>query len=104
MPTILPNNATNNITGFYSYSQWIQEASNGYFFPAVLLGLFVIIFMTIKGTFVSIGKSFAAASFFIMVISIFMGVLGFLNPSFIYISIVLVAIGGIWAYVEGKNE
>ena len=99
----LPTNATINITGFKTYGDWVQEVSNGSFFPFILLGLFVIIFMMFKaGT--SNGKSFVGSSFICMVLAILLTTLGWLSSAYMYVSIILTAIGAVWAYHDNVYE
>ena len=61
MGVILPTNATNNITGFYSLGQYVQEASGDVFFPAILFGLFIILFVITKSS-ISTNPSTATSS------------------------------------------
>jgi hypothetical protein len=104
MGVILPTNATNNITGFYSLGQYVQEASGDIFFPAILFGLFIILFVITKSMIITNGKSFVGSSFIIMILGIMLSTLGFLAPKFMYITIIMTAVGAVWAYVEGKTE
>ena len=103
MPHNLPTNATVNITGAKTYFDWVQEVSDGSFFPSILLGLFVILFMILRvGT--SNGKAFVGASFISMILSILLTTLGWLAPMYMYIAIVLTAIGAVWAYMDNTFE
>ena len=103
MPSTLPTNATVNITGAKSYFDWVQEVSDGSFFPAILLGLFIIIFMLFRaGT--TNGKAFVGTAFICMVLSILLVTLGWLAPMYMYILIVLTAIGAVWAYTDNIIE
>jgi len=97
--TILPTDASQNITGIFSFMQWTQEASDGVFIPSILLGLWIIVFVMLKGT-TNSPNAFVGTSALIMLISIMFTTMGFLSSSYMYISILLTAIGVVWAYLE----
>jgi hypothetical protein len=103
MASTLPINAAQNITGAKSYFDWVQEVSNGSFFASILLGLFIIMFMIFKGA-TSNGKAFIGASFICMVFAILLTTLGWLAPMYMYITIVLTAIGAVWSYMDDSFE
>ena len=103
MAAKLPTNATQNITGAKTYFDWVQDVSGGHFFSAILLGLFVIFFMIFRsGT--SNGKAFLGSSFICMILSIFLVMLGWLYSGYMYMLIVLTAIGIVWAYLDDTLE
>ena len=99
MVTKLPTNSTVEITGFKSLADWVQEASGGIFFPAMLFGMFVIFFMMLKSNYTS-GKAFAGTSFVCMIIGIMLSVLGWLSSGYMYALILMTAFGVVWAYLE----
>jgi hypothetical protein len=101
MPSTLPTNST--ITGGKTYFDWVQEVSNGKFMPSILFGIFVILFMLFK-TVTSNGKAFVGSAFICMVTSIFLSTLGWMAPSYMYATIILTAIGSVWAFLEDKQE
>ena len=99
----LPTDASVNITGAKTYIDWVQEASEGSFIPAILLGLFVIIFMLLRAT-TNNAKAFLGTSFICMIFAILLTTLGWLAPMYMYILIVMTAIGAAWAYLSDANE
>jgi hypothetical protein len=104
MPSILPTNATQNITGMKSYVDYlVNDVASGWIFPPILFGLFIIIFMLFKGNSTN-GKAFAGTSFIIMVFAILLSVLNWLAPMYMYATIVMTGIGAVWAYLENANE
>lgn len=103
MATQLPTESNITIDGAKTYVDWVQEASNGNFFNAILFGLFIIIFMMFKG-FTPNGKAFLGSSFICMIISIMLSMLQWLPPGMMYGFIILTAIGVVWAFVEDKTE
>lgn len=102
MPNVLPNQATTNITDTYTYMKWVQETTDGYFFPSILFGLFIIIFVMLRPS-SSNGKALLGSSFIIMVISIMLATLGFLSSGYMYASIIITAISAVMAYLENTE-
>jgi hypothetical protein len=103
MPATLPTNANVTIEGAKTYFDWVQEVSNGSFFPSILFGLFVIMFMMFKA-FSSNGKAFAGSSFICMIMAILLTTLGWMRSSYMYATIILTALGVVWSYLEDKVE
>jgi len=100
---ILPTNATTNITGMYSLFQYIQtDLTNGYFFLFILLALFIIVFISLKGY--SNSRAFAGASWLNMILSIILRTIGFIDNKWMYLSIILVAVSVIWLHLEGGTS
>lgn len=91
-----------NMTGLFDYFNWVQDVSNGFFFPMILFSLFIIIFIAIKGTYTS-SRAFVTSSFICTILAIMMGILGFLAQWAIYAFVILTAIGAIWAYIENQG-
>jgi hypothetical protein len=101
MAAQLPTNAS--ITGTKSYFDWVQNVSEGIFFPSFLFGLFVIMFMSFKaGT--SNGKAFVGSSFICMIIGILLTTLGWMAKEYMYATIILTAIGAVWSYLDDSFE
>ena len=101
--TILPTNASTNITDMRTYFSWVSETSSGVFFPSVLFGVFIILFMMFRSSQTN-GKAFLGASFLCMIFSVMLSVLGWLSPSYMYVAIVLTALGGAWAWLDDSSE
>jgi hypothetical protein len=104
MATRLPINATENVTDGYTLFKYINnDASGGKFMPSILFTLFIILFVMMKG-FMSTAKAFVGTSFICMVSAIMLTTLGFLSSTYMYITILMVAIGAVWAYLEDRIE
>jgi hypothetical protein len=103
MATKLPTNATVEIEGAKTYIDWVQEVSNGIFMPAMLLGIFIILFMSLKATTTN-AKAFSGASFICMIAGILLTAIGWMASKFMYAAIIVTAIGAIWAYLDDKTE
>lgn len=101
MATQLPTNTT--ITGGKTYFDWVQQISDGKFFPSFLFGIFIILFFMFKTT-TSNGKAFAGSAFLVMVMSILLTTLGWMASSYMYATIVLTAVGVVWSFLEDKVE
>lgn len=100
----LPTNATNNITGIFSFFQWIQQpdVSKGWFMSLLSLAIAIIIFIGSKEY--GNAKAFTAAAFFNMIFSIIMSIVGFISPTFMYLSIVFVAVAAVWLHLDNTSD
>ena len=82
---------------------WVNSVTSNWFFPGTLLAVFIIIW--VKMGFNSnntASKSFAAASFMVMILTVFARVMDFVSTSFMSIFIILTALGGIWMHIENS--
>ena len=83
---------------------WANSVTSDFFFPGVLIAVYVIILvkmMTNQAN--SASKSFAAASFMIMIVSVLARVMDFVSTGFMSVFIILTAIGGIWMHIENTG-
>jgi len=88
---ISTNESIEGINGLASY---VNNVSDGIFFPLTLLGLFIIMFVTSSRF--GIARGFVFSSFFCSILAIFLVVGGMLNPNYMYFLFVLLA-GGLMA-------
>jgi len=82
---------------------WVNSVTSNWFFPGVLLATYIIILvkmMTNQNNTAS--KSFAAASFMVMILTVFARVMDFVSTSFMSIFMILTALGGIWMHIENS--
>lgn len=93
-----------NVSGFFDLGVTLQDASDGILFPAMLLGLFVVLTFMIRGTFLSTIRSMLGASFITLIMAIPLTVMGFLASQYLYLNIFIVALMGALSYAEGKLE
>ena len=104
MAKTLPINATENITNGISLFRYVNnDASAGKFMPSMLFTLFIILFVMLKGS-LSTAKAFVVTSFLTMVSAIMLTTLGFLAPMYMYVTILMTAIGAVWAYLDNTYE
>ena len=98
----LITNATINVTGMYSFFQYVQEASNDWYFILVQFALLIILFVIFRGSSRSNSKPFAASCFFVMVMGILFRVMGFISNTWMYAFITLTAIAAVWVHLENS--
>ena len=80
---------------------WINSVTDSFFFPGIFIAVYIIILvkmLTNPGNTAS--KSFAAASFMVMILTVFARVMDFVSTGFMSIFIILTALGGIWMHIE----
>jgi len=80
-------NETQSLTGLANY---INNVAGGNFFSLLLLGMFIISFVVTMSF--GIGNAFVFATFFCSILAIFFVIAGFLNPTWMYLLFVLLAI------------
>lgn len=103
----LPTNASQNITGLYTLFRYLNnDVSGGALMLSLMLAFFVIIFIAIKASNSNSKTSvaFVSAAFFNMIQAVIYAVLGFIQNKWMYLSILLVAIGAVWAYIDNKSS
>jgi hypothetical protein len=89
----------NDTSGMYEFLGWINRSpSEGLFFPVLLLVIWIISFLAMKGY--SSARAWTFASFFCAVLAMIMAVLDYINPKFMYLCIFLTLIGFIWLKLE----
>ncbi len=83
---------------------WVNSVTQNAFFPFIIMAVFVIIFVKMQFTpSNTAAKSFSAASFVTMIISVLARVLDFVDTGFMSIFIILTAVGAIWMHMENKG-
>jgi len=83
---------------------WANGVIDNWFFAGIILATYIIILvkmLTNSGN--TAGKSFAAASFMVMIITVFARVLDFVSTGFMSLFIVLTAVGAIWMHIENTG-
>jgi len=80
---------------------WVNTVTESSFFPLIIIGVYIIIFVKmLLNPQNTAAKSFAASSFMMMIVTVFARVLDFVGTPFMSIFIILTAIGGIWMHLE----
>jgi len=97
----LPGNMTSSVDLF----NYIGSVTDNWFFPGVLVAVFVIILIKmLTNPSNTTAKSFAAASFMVMIISVFARVLDFVSTKFMTLFIIFTAAGAIWMHIENAGS
>jgi len=104
MAAQLITNATVNITGMYTFFQYVNEVTETWFFVMVLFALLIILFVVFKASSYSNSKPFAAASFIVMVMSIIFRTLELMDNQWMYVFITFTAISAVWMYLENSQS
>ena len=95
-----PGNVT-SITGVFS---WVNGLVDNFFFPGILIAVYLIILIKMLSNEVNTtSKSFASASFIIMMLSILARTMNFVTTGFMSLFIILTAIGGVWMHIENSG-
>lgn len=82
---------------------WVNSVTSNWFFSGILIATYLIIIVKmLTNPNNTAGKSFAAASFMVMILSVFARVMDFVSTGFMSIFIILTAIGGVWMHMENN--
>lgn len=87
--------------GFLGLAQWVNYASDGIFFPIMVLVIWAVVFIATKQY--SSSRAFLMASFISMILSFILGVLELMNAKFMYLAILFVALGALWVKLENST-
>lgn len=74
-----------------------DSATAGIFFPIILLTIWLIAFIGAIAEGREAYRAWIFASFISTILAIILGLLGFLQPSYIYFLIIMLGVGMIWA-------
>jgi len=93
-----------NVTTATQMVNWLNGTTSMWLFQGILSTVFIISLVTmLKNPINTASKSFAAASFITMILSVFARTLDLIPTAFMSIWIVLVGLSAIWMYVEGTR-
>ncbi len=102
MTTVIegPGNVT-DVTGVFT---WVNKLVDSFFFPGVLIAVYLIILIKMLSNEANTtSKAFAATSFIVMMLSIFARTMNFVSTGFMSLFIILTAIGGVWMHMENSG-
>ena len=101
---IYPVPAVNDTRDIELIFRWVNNtATGGLFFPIILLVVWFIAFIGAIAEGREASRAFIFANFISSVLGIILGLLGFLQPAYIYFTIILLAFGLIWAVTTKKR-
>ncbi len=78
-----------------------QEATGGLFWAMMLLVVWLISFMALKQY--STSRAWTFASFFCSILAIFMALMDYLDPKWMYFVVFMTLIGFVWLKLEGTK-
>jgi len=77
-------------------AKFAHNATGGILFPLILLFLWFAIFMLSLRSDRRASESFTFASFICFILSTMLGIFGVINTQYIYLTVILTAIGSVW--------
>jgi len=93
-----------NVTTATQMISWINETTSLWLFQGILGGIFIVSLVAMmKNPNNTASKSFAAASFITMILSVLARTMNLIPTWFMSIWIVLVGLASIWMYIEGTQ-
>lgn len=93
-----------NVTDATQMIGWINSTTSQWLFQGILSTVFIIsLIVMLKNMTNTTSKSFAAASFITMILSVFARVLNLIPNYFMSLWIVMVGLSAIWMYMEGTR-
>jgi len=96
---------TNDTQDFYYLFKYINDsATGGLFFPVILGMLWVIFFILSLSNGRQASRAWIFSSFVCVILSILLGIMGFLNPNYIYFLVILLAFGVVWSRFENAPD
>jgi len=93
-----PVAAGNDTSGIYEFFRFVNTTSDGLFFTVILFVVWIIGFLAIKQY--STPRAWTAASFLCAILSILLTVVDLVAPRFMYVFLILTAIGLVWLKLE----
>ena len=91
----------NETMDMYGIFKFIGEsATGGLFWGVILMVIWVITFLALKQY--STSRAWTFASFFCSILAIFMSLMNYLSPKWMYLTIFLTLIGFVWLKLEAE--
>lgn len=89
----------NETNGLYEMFKWVGTSpTQGILWPVMLLVVWVVAFMALKQY--STSRAWTFASFFCSVLGMFLAVMDFMAPKWMYLPIFLTLVGFVWLKLE----
>ncbi|RPI76037.1 MAG: hypothetical protein EHM47_00940 [Ignavibacteriales bacterium] len=83
---------------------WANSVTDSWFIPGILVATYIIIFIKmLTNSNNTSSKAFAAASFMVMILSVFARVMNFVSTGFMSVFIILTAFGAVWMHIENTG-
>ena len=98
-----PEPNSTDMESIYTIFSYIHhQASGGIFFPVILLVIWVVGFILILAQGRQPVRAWIYASFISTILGIMLALMGFLNKQFIYILVLMLAFGMVWAKLSNS--
>jgi len=110
MPTeIYAPPTANDTVGFFEIMSYINTTAGGLFFPVILLVVWLITFISsLLTSGVYSGRSAAGgwtfASFITFVLAMPLSIMGVLDPKYMYLTVIFMAVGIVWVYLADSRN
>ncbi len=99
--THFPVPTVNDTQDFFEITRWVNNtATGGLFMPMMLLTIWVIAFIGSIAEGRPAYRAWIFASFIGSILSILLGLMGLLDPRYIYLNVLFVGIGLFWAHLQ----
>jgi len=93
-----------NVTTATQMIEWINSTTSQWLFQGIIGTVFVVSLISmLKNPINTASKSFAAAAFITMLLSVFARTLNLIPTYFMSIWIAMTGLAAIWMYIEGKQ-
>lgn len=99
--TIFPTPNATDLQDVERIANWVGlTASGGIFWPVIVLVIWFIAFIGSISEGREAHRAFIFANFISIILSVFLGLLGWINASYIYFLITLLGFGLVWAKLQ----
>jgi len=95
-----PSGNVSSMTDIYGY---VNGVTDGFFFPGILVAMFVVIFIKLLYNSDNSGQAFASASFIVMIVSVLFAVADLVPTTFMVLWIIATAGGAVWMHYENAR-
>lgn len=89
-----PTPTGNDTRGLFEFFAYTNTVSDGLMFPVIMLVIWVIMFIATKRY--SVSRAWTMSSFFCFILSVPLVVMGMFSPKYMYLLILLLAVGVVW--------
>ncbi len=98
---LFPTPNASDLADVERIANWVQvDASGGVFFPVIAAVVWAIIFIGSISEGRQAYRAFIYANFVAVILSVILGLLGWMNTSYIYFFIILLGFGMIWIKLQ----
>jgi hypothetical protein len=88
----------NDTLGIYEFFNYVNVVSGGLFFPVILMVIWVVTFIALKGYTTS--RAWTGASFLVSILSVPLAIMKLIAPRYMYLSFMFLAGGILWMKID----